>query len=332
MVHNPAARTLLGLDPPLEQLDAWPDDHERLRPDGAPFPQAELPLVRALAGESVTGVDLLVRNNANPQGRALCVSAHPLAGPLGQHRAVAAFHDVSNQRRTEAELGMPAATSYSCRSPTGWSAACAPATRLRGLEVTSSRSCAPTWISSTSSGLLPPAEFLAAAEASPLMIAIGRRALEKSCRMAAVWAELLGPDAPDVHVNVSGRQLEAGNLTGDVLAALRRYSLPATRLVLELTELPVDILKIDLRFVAGVGIDPSCNAVIRAILSIGQALGLTVVAEGVQTPVQADQLARYGCDTAQGCLYSPPRPEQDLLLHLRAQVPGTRQVQPPRPT
>ena len=180
--------------------------------------------------------------------------------------------------------------------------------------------------------LLPPAEFLAVAEASPLMIAIGRRALEESCRMAAVWAELLGLDAPDVHVNVSGRQLEAGNLTSDVLAALRRYSLPATRLVLELTELPVDILKIDLRFVAGVGIDPSCNAVIRAILSIGQALGLTVVAEGVQTPVQADQLARYGCDTAQGCLYSPPRPEQDLLLHLRAQVPGTRQVQPPRPT
>ena len=154
LVHNPAARTLLGRDLPLERLDAWPDDHERLRPDGAPFPQAELPLVRALAGESITGVDLVVRNNANPQGRTLCVSAHPLAGPLGQHRAVAAFHDLSNQRRTEAELGMQAATSCSRKSPTGWSAACAPGTRLRGSEVTSSRSCAPTWISSTSSGRL----------------------------------------------------------------------------------------------------------------------------------------------------------------------------------
>ena len=546
LVHNPAARMLLGLDLPLERLDAWPDDHERFRPDGTPFPQAELPLVRALAGESVTGVDLVVRNNANPQGRTLCVSAHPLAGPLGQRRAVAAFHDVTDQRRTEAELTHQSlhdpltrlpnrallvdrlehalATSARSGRRTGviyvdldgfkavndtfghaggdellvqvanrmvrsvrpgdtaarlggdeFAIVCPDVDQLDQLRALADRLLVALRVpvvlsagshtlsasvgmaladgttsaqqllrdadeamygakrggknrtaahdSSTTAraalatrllpqlqnalehhelvmhgqpvvdlgtgrivavetllrwqhpdrGLLPPAEFLAVAEASPLMIAIGRRALEESCRLAAVWAELLGPDAPDVHVNVSGRQLEAGNLTGDVLAALRRYSLPATRLVLELTEthmpmltdslrrdlvrlqdrgvriaiddlgtgfssltrlteLPVDILKIDLRFVAGVGIDPSCDAVIRAILSIGQALGLTVVAEGVETPVQADQLARYGCDTAQGYLYSPPRPEQDLLLHLRAQVPGTRQVQPPRPT
>ncbi|NAZ81027.1 EAL domain-containing protein [Kineococcus sp. R8] len=211
-------------------------------------------------------------------------------------------------------------------------------------------------------GLLSPAEFLDVAEASPLMVGIGRRVLEESCRMAAAWSETLGPAAPDVHVNVSGRQLEAGNLYGDVISALKRHGLPGHRVVLELTEthmpqiahslradlqrlrargvriaiddvgtgyssltrlteLPVDILKIDLSFVAGLGIDASCDAVVRAILSIGQALGLSVVAEGVETPQQAELLRRYGCDTVQGYLYSPPRPEGALVQHLQA-APG----------
>jgi EAL domain-containing protein (putative c-di-GMP-specific phosphodiesterase class I) len=214
-------------------------------------------------------------------------------------------------------------------------------------------------------GLLSPAEFLDVAEASPLMLALGRRVLEESCRMAAAWSEALGPAAPAVHVNVSGRQLEAGTFSADVRSALARYGLPAHRLVLELTEttmptithslladlqrlredgvriaiddlgtgysslarltdLPVDLLKIDLAFVAGLGRDPSCDAVVRAVLSIGAALGLTVVAEGVETPQQADLLRRYGCDTVQGYLYSPPRPESALLGVLRTTLPVLR--------
>jgi EAL domain-containing protein (putative c-di-GMP-specific phosphodiesterase class I) len=208
-------------------------------------------------------------------------------------------------------------------------------------------------------GLLSPAEFLDVAEAGPLMLTLGQRVLEESCRMAAAWNELLGPAAPAVHVNVSGRQLEAATFGSDVRNALTRHGLPAHRLVLELTEttmptitrsllkdlqalraegvriaiddlgtgysslarlteLPVDVLKVDLTFVAGLGRDPSCDAVVRAVLSIGAALGLTVVAEGVETPQQADLLRRYGCDTVQGYLYSPPRPEAALIDVLRA--------------
>ena len=89
-----------------------------------------------------------------------------------------------------------------------------------------------------------------------------------------------------------------------------------------LTELPVDLLKIDLTFVAGLGRDPSCDAVVRAVLSIGAALGLSVVAEGVETPQQAESLRRYGCDTVQGYLYSPPRPEAALFDVLRAGLPA----------
>jgi EAL domain-containing protein (putative c-di-GMP-specific phosphodiesterase class I) len=206
-------------------------------------------------------------------------------------------------------------------------------------------------------GVLGPAEFLDVAESSALMIPIGRRALQESCRMAASWADQLGDRAPDVHVNISGRQLETGNLIEDVLTALTEYAVPASRLVLELTEthmplmadslrkdlsslrelgiriaiddlgtgysslariteLPVDMLKIDLRFIAGLGTDTGCTAVVTAILEIGKTLGLAVVAEGVETAAQARLLAQYGCQTAQGYLYSRARPEADLSFHL----------------
>jgi diguanylate cyclase (GGDEF)-like protein/PAS domain S-box-containing protein len=84
--------------------------------------------------------------------------------------------------------------------------------------------------------------------------------------------------------------------------------------------LPIDALKIDEIFIAGLGADPACDAVVRAALGIGQSLGITVIAEGVETPHQAQLLRRYGADSAQGYLYSPPRPEPDLLEHLRQQA------------
>ena len=82
-------------------------------------------------------------------------------------------------------------------------------------------------------GVLPPSEFLAMAERSPMMIPIGRRVLTESCRMAAGWCERFGADAPNLHINVSGRQLESGHFSADVLNALASYGLPAGRLVLE---------------------------------------------------------------------------------------------------
>ena len=208
-------------------------------------------------------------------------------------------------------------------------------------------------------GLLPPAEFLDIAEHSTHLVAVGQRVLAESARLAASWAELLGPAAPDVHVNIFGRQLEAGNLAAEVRKALAHYAVPANKLVLELTEshllaltnsaradlkrlreqgvriavddlgaglngvagvadLPVDILKIDLSCVAGLGQDARCDAIARAILSLGRNLGLSVVAEGVETPQQAQLLRDYGCDTAQGYLFSPPRPENQLRAHLLA--------------
>ncbi|MHA0289846.1 EAL domain-containing protein [Mycobacterium sp. C3-094] len=83
-------------------------------------------------------------------------------------------------------------------------------------------------------GLLLPGDFLTMAEASVLMPAIGRRVLGEACHQAVSWTGCWSEAA--VHVNVSGRQLERGDLRSDVLSALQVSGLDPHRLVLELTE------------------------------------------------------------------------------------------------
>ena len=75
-----------------------------------------------------------------------------------------------------------------------------------------------------------------------------------------------------------------------------------------LRDLPVEVLKVDRSFVDGLGTEPEDSAVVAAILSLAHALGLHVVAEGVETPLQANQLIALGCSVAQGFLWSPAVP------------------------
>lgn len=90
-----------------------------------------------------------------------------------------------------------------------------------------------------------------------------------------------------------------------------------------LTELPLDMLKIDRSFVSGMGSDDRCDAVVRAVLSMGTALTVDVVAEGVETPGQHHELARLGCRYSQGYLYSKPLPEDQLDAAIRAPWAGS---------
>lgn len=79
-----------------------------------------------------------------------------------------------------------------------------------------------------------------------------------------------------------------------------------------LHRLPLDILKIDRSFVAGLGAEGESTAIIRSVLGLAEALSLHVVAEGVETPEQAAVLRMMGCSTAQGYLWGAPVPATDL--------------------
>jgi EAL domain-containing protein (putative c-di-GMP-specific phosphodiesterase class I) len=76
-----------------------------------------------------------------------------------------------------------------------------------------------------------------------------------------------------------------------------------------LRDLPLDSIKIDPSFVAALSTDPNAAAIVGALVELGHALGLTVVAEGVETDSQLARLRDLGCDGAQGFLFSKPLPE-----------------------
>jgi EAL domain-containing protein (putative c-di-GMP-specific phosphodiesterase class I) len=191
-------------------------------------------------------------------------------------------------------------------------------------------------------GEVPPAEFVPLAEQSSLIGALGRWVLREAC---ATVAALPGADLA-VAVNVSARQVRSGELVPDVLAALEDSGLPASRLIVEITEsvlmddthviedlavlrqlgvriavddfgtgwsslaylvgLPIDVLKLDQHFVADVERDPQRQALCRAVLQLGASLGLPVVVEGVTTDRELVLLRDMGHRFLQGYVFSRP--------------------------
>jgi len=209
-------------------------------------------------------------------------------------------------------------------------------------------------------GLLRPAAFLALAERSELICRMGEwvlaevvamhRRLEAAghgrvtlaanlapvelgrTELCARLARALGGDGaehPWLELEITERAaVDPGPELREIVAQLRRRRV---RVALDdfgtgysslahLRELPVDILKIDSRFVAGVDRDPRDRALVEAVLRLAHALGIRVVAEGVERPSQARVLAELGCDEAQGFLYHPPLAADDFLALLDRQA------------
>ena len=79
-----------------------------------------------------------------------------------------------------------------------------------------------------------------------------------------------------------------------------------------LRRFPVDALKVDCSFVAGLGRDADDSTIVAAVVGLARALGLATVAEGVETADQATRLLELGCDRAQGFLWSPAVPADEL--------------------
>jgi diguanylate cyclase (GGDEF)-like protein/PAS domain S-box-containing protein len=188
-------------------------------------------------------------------------------------------------------------------------------------------------------GAISPATFVPLAEESGLITSLGLLVLDETCRQVAEWDRLLGDGAPPrANVNVSALQLDA-NLAAQVADALARHELHASRISIEITEsalmkdpesarevlqqlrdlgvelaiddfgtgysslaylrhLPVDCLKVDRSFVAELA--DGHAEIASAVIALARNLNLCTVAEGVETPQQADLLERLGATYLQG--------------------------------
>ena len=97
-----------------------------------------------------------------------------------------------------------------------------------------------------------------------------------------------------------------------------------------LRELPIDVLKIDKSFVDGIAVSTQRLALAEVIIRIAKTLGLTVIAEGIESEVQRDMLVSMGCRYGQGYLLADPMPADEAEALLRVgrglvpQLPGSR--------
>ena len=135
-----------------------------------------------------------------------------------------------------------------------------------------------------------------------------------TARVAAVLAETgLPPEALTVEVNE--RILVEGN--GLIISRLAELRQLGVRLAIDdfgtgyaslayLRQLPLDIIKIDPSFVAGLGHDDTLTLLTRTVVQVGRDLGLQVIAEGIEQPRQLSALREMGCGYGQGFLVARP--------------------------
>jgi len=109
----------------------------------------------------------------------------------------------------------------------------------------------------------------------------------------------------------AGRTLEALKAV-DAMVAMDDFGTGFSNLA-SLQRLPIDTLKIDRSFVTGMLDDPDKVAIVRAVLGLAQALGMTTTAEGIETKELSQALAVMGCTTGQGWYYAPALPPAEAL-------------------
>ena len=209
-------------------------------------------------------------------------------------------------------------------------------------------------------GTIPPIQFIPVAEETGLIIPMGRWILETACREAVRLQELFPREEPlTMSVNLSVRQLQSETLVSDVLGALKATGLPASSLVLEITESLMltdtefamqqlyDLKALGIRlamddFGTGysslsylsrfpvdilkmdrsfVGSDDN-EALTSAIIALGASLSLEVVAEGIELPEQANSLEELGCELGQGYLFAKPMNSAALAQFLTVGTAG----------
>jgi diguanylate cyclase (GGDEF)-like protein len=220
-------------------------------------------------------------------------------------------------------------------------------------------------------GVIPPDSFIPVAEATGMIVSIGRWVLEQACTQAAAWRCRGLP--LDVAVNVSPRQLERTEFPAEVRDALSRSRLSPSRLTLEITEttlmhddestvqrlrtlkslgvclsvddfgtgysslaylhqFPVDELKIDRSFISATPASSgSYDALIHSLVQLGDGLGVRMLAEGIEDAAQLQLLQRQGFERGQGFYLARPL-EADAVEALSGERSTHRALSAGQPT
>ena len=201
-------------------------------------------------------------------------------------------------------------------------------------------------------GLIGPTRFIPLAEATGLIMPLGRYVLDQACQQVRSIRQRLNVDLP-ISVNLSPRQFQESGLLAQVEAALAANVLPSELLIFEITEtmvmkdlsgarevmkklnrlgvrlaiddfgtghsslaylkqFPVHELKVDRAFIQGVAESQVDLAIVRAIIDLAHAMGISAVAEGVETKDQAAELDMLGCPVGQGFYFSQPLPAEEF--------------------
>jgi diguanylate cyclase (GGDEF)-like protein len=210
-------------------------------------------------------------------------------------------------------------------------------------------------------GLLLPSEFIPIAEENGLIVPMGEWILENACLQNRAWQDA-GLPRIRVSVNLSSRQLKRSltdtvaralqvsgleprylslELTESVLVnhhkegtdALHALRAMGLHLAVDdfgtgyssfsyLKHFPLDTLKIDRSFIREIAVQPDDAAITTAIIAMGHALGLRVIAEGVETEAHLTLLQKQGCDEIQGYLVGRPVPADRFVEHLAKKRPA----------
>lgn len=209
-------------------------------------------------------------------------------------------------------------------------------------------------------GLIRPDRFISVAEDAGLMVSIGTWVLRTACRQAREWADAgLSPIKMAVNLSgkqitrddlpeVIAEALESGGLAPEhleleiaesfvmhrlehAIGTLDRVRSMGVSLAIDdfgtgysslshLKRLPIHVLKIDRSFVRDMPSDPNDEAIARAIIAMGHALDLRVIAEGIENSQQAAVLRDAGCDAAQGYHFGHPAPVHEAYALLAAEL------------
>jgi EAL domain-containing protein (putative c-di-GMP-specific phosphodiesterase class I) len=214
-------------------------------------------------------------------------------------------------------------------------------------------------------GLIPPDSFISIAEETGLIIPIGQWILQEACRQNSTWQRAgLPPISVSVNLspiqfrhaglvqsvadalqqaNLHPAYLELELTESFVMHDAERINIAMQSLkalgvdiavddfgtgyssLSYLKRFPVDRLKVDKSFVRDIDTDPDDAAIVRAIITLGHALGLKVVAEGVETRAHLEFLQQHGCDELQGYYFSRPVPATEMETLLRGLETGACQ-------